>query len=251
MLFSAQYALYRVLERFAADPLAGARIPLARNTMEAATSYMPFGSGMGTFVSVYGMFEKRQDTLVDKYANHAHNDLLQLWLEAGALGIVLVLLFIIWLVLRSVRVWRNSPGTGRGIDLLLPRAATLIIPLIIAHSFFDYPLRTGAMMAIFAYACALLIDPPLGVEGMNQVAQGIGEDLKAEQAVPPRASAAPPDQNAPPPGRAADVTRAPSRPRAGKWGEEIEWPEEWQKPANKTPDRGPGPKPGPDKPSGK
>jgi hypothetical protein len=35
----------------------------------------------------------------------------------------------------------------------------LIIALLAAHSLVDYPLRTGAMMAIMAFACALLIAP--------------------------------------------------------------------------------------------
>ena len=50
------------------------------------------------------------------------------------------------------------------IDQLLPRAATLIVGLLIAHSFVDYPLRTGAVISIFALACALLIEPALTSE---------------------------------------------------------------------------------------
>ena len=50
VVFAAQFALYRVLERFAEDPLKDSRVTLARTTAEAAQLYMPFGSGMGTFV---------------------------------------------------------------------------------------------------------------------------------------------------------------------------------------------------------
>src|SRR5262249_12224840 len=77
-IFSVQFALYRLMERCALDPLADARIPFARTTIEAAIAYMPLGSGLGTFVPVYAMFEKPQDTIIDTFANHAHNDLLEL-----------------------------------------------------------------------------------------------------------------------------------------------------------------------------
>ena len=82
-LFAVQFALYRLLDRFAVDPMADARIPFARNTIEAAKAYMPFGSGLGTFVPVYGMFEKPADAMANTFANRAHNDVLEFWLEGG------------------------------------------------------------------------------------------------------------------------------------------------------------------------
>ena len=72
--FAAQFALYRIMERFAVDPLQDSRSIFARNTIEAARAYMPIGSGLGTFVPVYAMFEKPEDTFADAYVNHAHND---------------------------------------------------------------------------------------------------------------------------------------------------------------------------------
>src|SRR5262249_50031167 len=89
VIFSVQFVLYRVMERFAVDPLQDARVPFGRNTIEAALAYMPFGSGLGTFVPVYGMFEKPQDAILDTYANHAHNDILELWLNTGVVGLIL------------------------------------------------------------------------------------------------------------------------------------------------------------------
>jgi O-antigen ligase len=159
IVFSVQFALYRILERFDADPLADARIAFARNTIEAAIAVMPFGAGLGAFVPVYAMFEMPRDLMIDSYANHAHNDFLELWLETGIVGPVLIGAFAIWFVLRLADVWQRSYREGLEIDRSLARAATLIIALLAAHSLVDYPLRTGAMMAIMAFACALLIAP--------------------------------------------------------------------------------------------
>ena len=119
---------------------------------------------LGTFVPVYPMFEKPEGAS-PAYVNHAHNDILEVWLETGVLGLVLMGLFAVWLVRRSVAIWRSTPPDGASdLDWSLARAATIVIGLIIAHSFVDYPLRTGAMMAIMAFACALLIEPPVGAE---------------------------------------------------------------------------------------
>ena len=91
--------------------------------------------------------------------------LLEMWLETGVLGLALIGLFVIWLVRRSVEIWRSAPAPGASqLDWSLVRAATIVPALILAHSLVDFPLRTGAMMAIMAFACALLIEPPIGCE---------------------------------------------------------------------------------------
>src|SRR5260370_32164812 len=81
-----QLTLYRIMEIFVFDPLEDGRIRFARRTIEAATAYMPLGSGMGTFVPVYATFERPEDTFGSAYVNHAHNDVLEVWLEAGVAG---------------------------------------------------------------------------------------------------------------------------------------------------------------------
>ena len=154
-----QFALLRILSRFGSDPLADARVTFARGTIEAAKAFMPFGSGMGTFTDSYGLFEKPVDALVEVFANRAHNDFLEIWLEAGVLSLGLVAVFTIWFAGRFVAVWRRQ-SSGFDIDHSLARAASLAVLFLMLHSLVDYPLRTGAMMVIFAMACAFLVTPP-------------------------------------------------------------------------------------------
>jgi O-antigen ligase len=234
VMFAVQFTLYRVLERFAADPLADARIPFARNTIEAAKAYMPIGSGMGTFMPVYGMFEKSEDTLSNAYANRAHNDVLEVWLETGAPGLALMALLLIWLVRKSIQVWRGAPREGRDIDLSLVRAATLVIALLLVHSFVDYPLRTGAMMAVMAFGCALLIDPPPSVAGEDRVEpHGARERVRhwrvrrTTATAPTRLSSTPSWLSAPP-GQPAGLAAGPPIHAGERWGADIEWPDEWR-----------------------
>src|SRR5262249_35675685 len=119
--------------------------------------------GMDTFIPVYGTFEQPQDALIDTYVNRAHNDILELGLEAGGFGVVLIFALLAWFALSSLRLWRHGlPGAQ--IDTNLARAATLCVGLVIAHSLVDYPLRTQTMMALVAFACGLLVEGPVGPE---------------------------------------------------------------------------------------
>jgi len=226
ILLIVQFGLYRVYDKFATDPMQGARPVFARNTIEAAKAYMPFGSGVGTFVSVYPTFERPQDTIANVYANHAHDDWLEIWLEGGIVSIVLAAGFLIWFSLRSKKLWQRSPGNIRDIDVLLARASTVAVPLILIHSVVDYPLRTDAMMAVFAFCCALLVAPPKTAreeDAPRSVAP------KADVAgLTPAARPAPPIPAAPR-GTARRSRYASPKAEVPRWGQGIEWPEEWRK----------------------
>ncbi|MGD0533088.1 MAG: O-antigen ligase family protein, partial [Methyloceanibacter sp.] len=225
--FSLQFALYRVQERFV-DPAQDARRIFVPNTIEAARAYMPLGSGLGTFVSVYPLFEKPEDTLIDTYANHAHNDAVEAWLESGVLGLVLMGLFVTWLLLRSVAVWRSLPPPGASeLDWSLTRASTIVIGLVLAHSFVDYPLRTGAMTAIMAFACALLIEPPTGAEAREE--PGLQVAAKRTRHGGRRRTEPVPSSARSPTARDHKSVKSdvPKRSQDGRWGADINWPEEW------------------------
>jgi len=229
-IFATQFILYRVMERFAGDSLEDARIVFARNTLVASMSFTPFGSGLGSFLTVYGAFEKPADALVDTYANHAHNDVLELWLEAGAAGFALTLLFVFWLLRRTYRLWRKAAKPGGGeIDLLLARASSLIAVLLIAHSFVDYPLHTEAMMSVMGFACGLMLDPPAALEKLDRAAGHSRSKLaRAPGNEPARSASAPAVPE-------SEWAPRPQRPNAAtvRWGNDIEWPEAWRKEPSK------------------
>jgi O-antigen ligase len=234
IMFAAQFALYRILERFSSDPLEDARITFARNTIEAAKTYMPFGSGMGTFVPVYAGFEKPEDAMIDTYANRAHNDVLEVWLEAGAAGLILIALFAAWLAIAAWQVWRREVAGVAGIDLLLARSATLIAALVAAHSFVDYPLRTTGIMAFMAFACGLLVPAPAtAAEEARKMPAPARSKARHESVVRPAAPEPQPARSPAPasasaPAAATSPTAAPAAGGGDLWGQGIEWPEEWR-----------------------
>lgn len=110
------------------------------------------GSGIGTFTAIYPRYEDPA-TIERTYVNHAHNDYLELALEGGIPGIVLMILFAAWWGARTYTIWRSPHAAELG------RAACIASAAILLHSLVDYPLRTAAIATIFAMALALMADP--------------------------------------------------------------------------------------------
>ena len=121
------------------------------NTIDAASDYFPAGSGIGSFNTIYPMYED-PTTMTTTYVNHAHSDLLEVALETGAPGLILLGLFLLWWVRRIFVIWRAEEPDHYA------RAASIASAAILAHSLVDYPLRTAAISALFAVCCALMAD---------------------------------------------------------------------------------------------
>ena len=153
-----QFALFNLLGRFDDDILADYRLAIAHTTITAAKAFQPFGSGFGTFVPAYQMFE-HIDVLLPVYANHAHDDWLELWLEGGWPSLMILGAFLLWLAFASVRAWQRHRDDERTLDGAIAQAGTIVIVLLLMHSVVDYPLHTTALMTLFAFCCGLLIEP--------------------------------------------------------------------------------------------
>jgi O-antigen ligase len=135
-----------------AETSAYSRYATFANTVKAAEDFFPLGSGIGTFVEVYPRYEDVR--LIDRtYVNHAHSDYLEIALETGVLGGLILIAFLVWWLVRFAVVWRAEKPD------YFARAATLASAAVLAHSVVDYPLRTAAISALFAACCALMADP--------------------------------------------------------------------------------------------
>ncbi|MEO1749460.1 MAG: O-antigen ligase family protein, partial [Pseudomonadota bacterium] len=147
-----ELGLGRVATRFGQDPLEDLRLPLAETVLSLIGTYLPLGSGVGTFAPVYALAE-RQDTLLSAYANRAHNDWLEFALEGGLVAGVIIVAFGIWYASRlSDAMGSQTPMPQR----LMAIAGALGIAVVALHSSVDYPLRTSAIAALFAMCCALM-----------------------------------------------------------------------------------------------
>lgn len=122
--------------------------------LQAAEIYLPLGSGIGSFDAVYRSVEPLEQ--VDPtFFNHAHNEYLEILLEAGWLGVAGILAFLYWFMRRGYRAWRAPAGGGAD----LQRAATIAVGAMLLHSIVDYPLRTETLAVAFALCCGLLAAP--------------------------------------------------------------------------------------------
>lgn len=137
-------ATRQVIARF--DTLSDLRYEFWAETIVAAREYLPWGTGLGTFSSVYKTIEDL-NKVGPTSVNHAHNDYLQILLEAGLWGCLLVLLFLGLLAWLAVR---------RGYSMPFRYAALFSILIILLHSLVDYPLRMLSLLTLFGFLCGLL-----------------------------------------------------------------------------------------------
>lgn len=143
-------ALPPIIERFETED---SRLRFDRwpAVAEAAQTYLPLGSGMGSFDAVYRSVEPL-DELDYSFFNQAHNDYLETWLEAGWLGAAVILGFFVWYGRRTWSAWK-APASG---ERDLQRAASIAIGVFLLHSIGDYPLRTATLAVLLALCCGLL-----------------------------------------------------------------------------------------------
>jgi O-antigen ligase len=144
-------ALPPVLARFDTEGAPEVRLERWPLVAETAQTYLPLGSGIGSFDAVYRSVEPLEE-LDGSFFNQAHNDYLETWLEAGWLGIGVILAFLIWYARRCWAAWKSPPSREGD----LQRAASIGIGILLLHSAGDYPLRTVTLAVVFAMCCGLL-----------------------------------------------------------------------------------------------
>ncbi len=202
VLFAAQFGLGSMLSRFGGDPLEDLRLTLNQTTFETALKTLPFGTGLGSFTRVYATVEKKENAF-DGFANRAHNDAAELLLETGVLGAVLLLGFLAWYAKCTYRAWTTRQSEHPSAELMLERAASLIIALLLLHSLVDYPLRTAALATVFSFFFAVLAAPAIATAAPN----GGNESER--------------------PARSDRRSKAPVSPLE-KWTTDTAWPDSWQ-----------------------
>jgi O-antigen ligase len=128
------------------------RSEIYRITLAAIGDSFPAGTGLGTFQAYYRLYEDPAQ-VNSFFINHAHSDLLEWVLETGLAGVILLAGLILWWATRALRLWRAEKPD------LTALAATIASGAILAHSLIDYPLRDGAIQAVFAMSLAFMAEP--------------------------------------------------------------------------------------------
>lgn len=141
-------SVQRIFSLDATADLRGNLTPVVTSMIE---KYFPWGTGFGTFDRAFRISEP-DAMLATKYYNHAHNDLLEIALDGGLPGLILLFAAIVWWLRASVQAW----WTKREQSVAFARVGSAMLLLILIASILDYPARTPMIMAVIVIAGALM-----------------------------------------------------------------------------------------------
>lgn len=143
------------IQRFlATDIRHEGRVEVLGSLLSLLQHALPSGFGFGTFDRAYRVYEPFE-SLDLSYLNHAHNDLIEICVEAGFLGVALVGALLAIVIVDSLRVWR----AGRrpfSYSMALARSGSLVAGGLLIASLSDYPLRTPALATLLTLALVWL-----------------------------------------------------------------------------------------------
>lgn len=141
------------------------------NGMRMIGDFAPLGSGIGTFRELYPWYEEPA-RVTTTYVNHAHNDLLELLIETGIFGVILIVLFGRWLIATVWNLWSKARN-----ETTLAQGATLAAAAILTHSLVDYPLRTAAISSLMFVCCIIARrnPEPRGAAAVTMAEPGAGK----------------------------------------------------------------------------
>ncbi|MBA4353439.1 MAG: hypothetical protein C0409_01985 [Novosphingobium sp.] len=114
----------------------------------SASRYWPVGSGMATFDEVF-QADESLEYVSARRAGRAHNDYIEIAIEAGAFGLAIVAAWALW---AFVAAWQALSTPRRWPAL----GGQCILVTIALQSILDYPLRNQTMLCLAAFAVVLL-----------------------------------------------------------------------------------------------
>lgn len=145
-----------VLDRFTVSgAIENARWPIFSATLTGIGSYLPLGSGPGTYPEVFPAYQPLE--LGRWLINHAHNDYLEWLFEGGALAAGLLLLALTLFLLQ----WRRLLTRGVWSRMRFVQVAAGIgVTLMLLHSFVDFNLHIPANILYFSFLAGVFLTEP-------------------------------------------------------------------------------------------
>lgn len=117
------------------------RFLIADSTFRLGLSYLPWGSGAGSFTPVFET-DLPKALWIPQYVNHAHNEFAQWWLVGGLPAMAVVAAGLVVFVLAGLRLLRLH---GRRPMAVLASGCWMAVAAALAHSWVDFPLGTTAL----------------------------------------------------------------------------------------------------------
>ena len=138
--------LGQTLERF--ENIEEARLYIWEDATYSIDRYWPLGSGMGTFEDVFQVDESLEN-LTRRRAGRAHNDYLEIAIEAGLPGLALIAF---WALFITYCTWRARRSQYRWLGW----SGSAFLLTVALQSITDYPLRNQTLLAMAGFALLVL-----------------------------------------------------------------------------------------------
>jgi O-antigen ligase len=149
---------FEVVSRRFADVDGDLRWRFLSWTWPLAKQYGLLGSGAGSFQSLF-MTTEHLEWVKPTIVNHTHNEYLELLIEFGIPGLLVLALLVASLIQPFRRWWSLSSRNPRHAEMLFGFTTILLFAL---HSAIDYPLRRPAAWAFFALALVAVLRSQVG-----------------------------------------------------------------------------------------
>lgn len=154
------------------SPVEEFRFTVWETMIDFLPQYLPFGSGIGSFVEIFQVHEP-SEMLGTSYWNHAHNDWLEWALEGGIPAIALMAAALFAYAKSAVALIARS-HTGR-LEVQLGVAGAIILFVLGLWSAVDYPLRVPALACLAALASVWMAFPRAGEALSRSEDAGFGQ----------------------------------------------------------------------------
>jgi len=118
-----------------------------QNTWKVFNDYPVYGTGPGTFSTVYQLY---RSSLTEVWYAQAHNDYLETLMTFGVGGTCLIVVTFV------SALGRRFTGSGLRVHRLFPRMIYLALGSCLAFAAADFPLQIHSVLFLFLIECAIL-----------------------------------------------------------------------------------------------
>jgi O-antigen ligase len=148
ILLGGEWSIGRFVDSVNTDDPSTGRAHFWSVTVQMIKTHPLLGTGLGAFGVIYTGFDSRNGLY---RLEQAHNDYLQVLSDAGIVGALLALFFIVWLFRKAIARGKSHDDFRRGIALASLGGCFAVL----IHSFFDFTLHTTANALLFLMLAAL------------------------------------------------------------------------------------------------
>ena len=148
VLLGGEFSINRFIDSVNTDDPTTGRAHFWAVTLEIIKAHPYVGTGLGAFGVIYTRYDTRNGLF---RLEQAHNDYLQVLSDAGIVGAVLALSFVVLLFYKALSRAKSKDDFRRGVAL----AALSGCFAVLVHSFFDFTLHTTSNALLFLVLAAL------------------------------------------------------------------------------------------------